>query len=154
MSSEPDRSKRTRSGSRRRITARLLALVVISTASCTSTQQSTTGPSGLRCSISLKNSVETSPAAGGAGTLAVASGRDCTWTASSGAAWVVITSASSGQGDGSISYRVAANTESAPRRTTIDVDTVKATINQEAAECRYRVAPLAAAVDAAGGTVT
>ena len=95
----------------------------------------------------------TSPAAGGTGTLAIALGRDCTWAASSDAPWVVITSASSGQGGGSITYRVAANTESAPRHTTIDINTVKATINQEAA-CRYRVAPLAAAVDAAGGTVT
>jgi hypothetical protein len=86
--------------------------------------------------------------------------RDCEWTASSGAAWVVITSASSGQGNGSIAYRVAANTDSAPRRTTIDVNSVTATINQEGAvnqertTCRYRVAPSAANVDAAGGTIS
>jgi hypothetical protein len=49
---------------------------------------------------------------------------------------------------------VAENPEPAPRRTTIDVNDVKSTINQAAAECRYRVAPLAAAADAAGGTLT
>ncbi len=80
--------------------------------------------------------------------------RDCTWAAASGAAWVVITSATSGQGDASIAYRVAENAEPAPRSTTIDVNDVKATINQAAADCRYRAAPLAAGVDAAGGTIT
>jgi hypothetical protein len=97
--------------------------------------------------------METSPAAGSSGTLSIGLARDCAWTASSGAAWVVIMSASSGQGNASMTYRVAANTEAAPRRTTIDVNNVLATINQEAA-CRYRVAPLTAAVDAAGGAIT
>ncbi len=135
--------------------ARLLALMPLAAViSCTAAeQQSTTAPSSSRCSVSLANSVETSPAAGGSGTLSIDLTRDCAWTASSGAGWVVITSASSGQGSASMTYRVAANTETAPRRTTIDVNNVQATINQEAA-CRYRVAPLDAAVDAAGGTVT
>ena len=156
MSRDPDRPKRTSFGSPRLIAAaRLLALMLLAAAiSCTAAEQSTTAPSGSRCSISLTNSMETSPAAGGSGTLSIGLTRDCAWTATSGAGWVVITSASSGQGDGSITYRVAANTESAPRRATIDVNNTQATINQEAAECRYRVAPLDAAVDAAGGTVT
>jgi hypothetical protein len=74
-----------------------------------------------------------------------------------------MTSASNGQGSGSITYRVAENTTPAPRRTTITinsaeaeviVNSAEAAINQEAGECRYRVGPLAAAVEAAGSTVT
>ena len=134
--------------------ARLLVLVVFAaSASCTSIGQSTTAPSNSRCSVRLTNSVDTSPATGGSGTLSLDLARECAWTASSGAAWVVITSASSGQGGGSISYRVAANTEPAPRRATIDVNDVGTTINQ-AADCRYRVSPLTASVDAAGGAIT
>src|SRR5262245_23369103 len=138
----------------RRGTAWLLALTLFgAAAACTSAEQSTTGPSGARCTIRLTNSVETSPAAGGTGTLSISAARDCTWTAASGASWVVITSTSGGQGDASITYRVAENTEPAPRHTAIDVNDVKATINQAGAECRYRVAPLTAGVGAAGGTI-
>jgi hypothetical protein len=70
------------------------------------------------------------PAAGGTGTLSIGVARDCAWTAASDAAWVVITSANSGQGEASIEYRVAANTEPAPRRTAIDVNHIKGAINQ------------------------
>ena len=98
--------------------------------------------------------MDTAAAAGGSGTLSIDLGRDCAWTASSSAAWVVITSASSGQGGGSVAYRVAANPDSAARRTTIDVNDVQATISQEAAACRYAVSPLSHDVATAGGTIT
>ena len=134
-------------------TTRLFALILLAgSGSCTSAEQSVTGPSGARCTISVTNSIETAAAAGASGTLSVDLARDCAWTASSGADWVVITSASSGQGGGTIAYRVAENPDSAPRRTTIDVNDVKAAINQ-AASCRYQVAPLTAGIDTAGGTI-
>jgi hypothetical protein len=155
MSRRHEHPKRTSSRSFKRVhAARLLALTILAAAgSCTSAQQSNTAPTVARCTLTVRNSIETAPAAGGSATLSIGAARDCAWSASSGAAWVVITSAPSGQGDGSLSYRVNANTESAPRRTTIDVNSAAVTINQAAA-CRYRVAPLTAAVDAAGGTVT
>src|SRR5215207_3753309 len=138
-----------------RATALLLLLSLLAgTVACTSAERSTTGPSGSRCTIRFTNSVEASPAAGGTGTLAIVLPRDCTWAVESRAAWVVITSATSGQGEASIAYRVAENTQSAPRSTTIDVNDVKATITQAAGECRYRVAPLTPAVDAASATLT
>ena len=136
-------------------TTRLFALILLAgVGSCTSAQQSVTGPSGARCTTSLTNSMETAAAAGASGILSVDLARDCEWTASSGAAWVVITSASSGQGGGTIAYRVAANPDSVARQTTIDVNDVKATINQEAAACRYTVAPLTHDVATGGGTIT
>jgi len=98
--------------------------------------------------------METAAAAGGSGNVSIDLARDCAWTASSGAAWVVLTSASSGQGGGTIAYRVAANPDSVARRTTIDVNDIKATINQEAAACRYVVAPLTHDVATTGGTLT
>ena len=156
MSRDPDRSVRTRSGYLRLVaTCRLLALTLLAvTVACTSAEQSTTAPTASRCTVSLANSAEVSPAAGGTGTLSIGVARDCPWAAASDAAWVLITSATSGQGEASIAYRVTPNTEPAPRRTTIDVNTVKAAINQAAAECRYKVAPLAAAVSAAGGAIS
>ena len=127
-------SKLTSSGGAFR--THLLAITLttlIASVSCTSTERSTTAPSASRCTVSFTNSMETTPSDGGSGTLSIKLTRDCAWTASTGAAWVVITSAASGQGDGSIIYRVAANSDAAPRHTTIDVNDAKATINQEAA---------------------
>ena len=89
--------------------------------------------------------------------------RDCTWAAASGAAWVVITSATSGQGDASIALKVAApppppppppaNLRRGARRLTSTLMSRRRS-NQAAADCRYRAAPLAAAVDAAVRTIT
>jgi phage tail sheath gpL-like len=59
--------------------------------------------------------MDTAAAVGGSGTLSIELARDCAWTASSGAAWVVITSASNGQGGAMIAYRVGVN--AGPQRT-------------------------------------
>jgi hypothetical protein len=98
--------------------------------------------------------METAPASGGAGTLTISAARDCTWAASNGAAWVVITSSANGQGEGSLAYRVAANSEPVMRRATIDVNTAVAAIVQEPAECRFTVTPPSPTIAASGGTVT
>jgi hypothetical protein len=96
----------------------------------------------------------TMPASGGAGSLNVTAARDCTWAASNAAPWVVLTSATNGQGDGSIAYRVAANGAPAARSASIEVNTASVTIVQDAAECRFTVTPTSPAVAAAGGNVT
>src|SRR5688500_15689087 len=87
----------------------VLLVVALLHGSCTSSQTSVTGPSSSRCGVTVSNSMESVPSSGGAGSLTVTATRDCTWAASNTAQWVVITSATSGQGDGSIAYRVAAN---------------------------------------------
>ena len=134
--------------------ASLLLLVSLLHTSCTSSQTSVTAPSSARCTVAVTNSMETVPASGGAGSLTVTAARDCTWAASNSAQWVVITSATSGQGDGSIAYRVAANSAPAVRQATIDVNTASTAIVQEAAECRFTVTPAAPTVAASGGNVT
>jgi Putative binding domain, N-terminal/Viral BACON domain len=149
-------------GGRRRVSAGLfspaarhafLLLLAVSIASCTSSNTSVTAPTTQRCGVTVTNSVETVPASGGTGSLTVSATRDCTWAASNTAQWIVMTSATSGQGDGSIAYRVAANNAPATRRASIEVNTASAAILQEAAECRFTVTPAAPAVAAAGGNV-
>lgn len=107
-----------------------------------------------RCGVTVTNSMEMVPAAGAAGTLTVSAARDCAWAASNTAQWVVMTSATNGQGDGSIAYRVAANNAPATRRATIDVNSIAAAIVQEAAECRFTVTPTSSAIAASGGGAT
>jgi hypothetical protein len=145
-------------GTAERLAAACLRIVVVLLAaaavSCTSSNTSVTTPSVPRCGVSITNSLETVPATGAAGTLSVSAARDCAWAASNTAQWIVITSATNGQGEGSIAYRVAANTAPAARRATIDVNTVAASIVQEAAECRFTVTPTSSSVPASGGGVT
>lgn len=50
------------------------------------------------------------PAAGGSGTITVATQVGCPWTANSNVPWVTVTSGSSGSGSGGVSYTVAPNT--------------------------------------------
>jgi hypothetical protein len=96
--------------------------------------------------------MQSAPPSGGAGTLTISTSRDCTWAASSAVSWIVITSGSSGQGDGSAAYRIAANTEAAQRRGNIEVNSTQVAITQDAA-CRYEVTASTTAVPAEGGTV-
>ncbi len=113
-----------------------------------------TAPSTSKCEITLQNSMTgPAPAAGATGSLTVTTTRDCTWNATVDAAWVKITSGSSGQGNGGVAYTVSANEQPAQRRTEIHVNDTAATIVQDAAECKFTVAGDNTSVAAAGGTV-
>ena len=154
MSAQPDRSSRSTAELFLRARWLLFILLLAATASCTSSNTSQTAPSVTRCGVTVTNSMEMVPAAGAAGTLTVSAARDCAWAASNTAQWVVMTSATNGQGDGSIAYRVAANNAPATRRATIDVNSIAAAIVQEAAECRFTVTPTSSAIAASGGGAT
>jgi Pro-kumamolisin, activation domain/Bacterial Ig-like domain (group 3)/Putative binding domain, N-terminal len=62
------------------------------------------------CNYSLSaDSISVGPGAGNA-TVNVQTADGCAWTASSNAAWLTVTSGSSGSGDGTVDYSFAANT--------------------------------------------
>jgi glucose/arabinose dehydrogenase len=65
---------------------------------------------GETCRYSLTPANQTFPAAGGTGTLQVATSAGCAWTAVPNANWLTITSGANGSGSGTLSFRVAANT--------------------------------------------
>lgn len=139
----------------RLVVATLLSVAALSsTSGCTSsTTNSTTSPSTSRCDVTVRNSLEMAPSAGGSGALEVTTTRDCTWAASSAANWITIVSGSSGQGDGTAAYRVAANTEATARRATLSVNDRSVTVAQEAA-CRYVVSPTSVSAGNGGVTAT
>jgi immune inhibitor A len=61
------------------------------------------------CTYSVSPTSASVGAASGSGTVSVTAGSDCPWTASSNAAWISITTGTSGVGSGSVSYSVQAN---------------------------------------------
>ncbi|RPJ69082.1 MAG: hypothetical protein EHM24_19585, partial [Acidobacteria bacterium] len=83
------------------------------------------------CAYSISSSGQTFTAAGGTASVGITAGSGCSWTASSGAAWIVIPP-SGGTGNGSVTYQVAANTGAA-RTGTLTIAGVAHTVSQQAA---------------------
>jgi hypothetical protein len=132
-----------------RLISPAVLLAALLACACGASSLSIDSPTASKCEVSAANSLDTVPAAGASGTIGVTTTRDCTWAASSGAQWVVITSPTSGQGSGSLAYRVAANRDPSPRKTTVEINDSRIEIAQEAGACRFSVSPTA--VSAAGG---
>jgi hypothetical protein len=120
----------------------------------TSSSISVTSPTAVKCQVAVENAArDAAPADGMSSSLAISTNRDCTWTASTSAAWIAITSATSGQGSETLTYKVAANAEPVQRRGTLEVNNTQVAVLQDAAPCRYNVAPANTTISASGGDV-
>jgi sugar lactone lactonase YvrE len=85
---------------------------------------------GSSCTYSLNPLSRDVPAAGGSGSVAVVAGTGCSWTAASQANWITISAGSSGSGNGTVNYQVAANTGPAERTGTVTVGGATHTVRQ------------------------
>lgn len=65
---------------------------------------------GTPCSYTATANPQSFAGAGGAGSVAVTSGQNCSWTVSTAASWITVTSTATGQGNGNVTFSVAANT--------------------------------------------
>ena len=75
----------------------------------------------------------------------------CTWTASSNASWITVTSGATGTGDGSVALSYAANT-GASRTGTVTIAGQTFALTQ--APCSYSISPDNVKMGAAGGAAT
>ena len=129
----------------------LAAVATACGSSATTTTPTIAGPSPTRCQPTISSSSSSFGADGGTGTLTIAITRECTWTATSQASWIQLTSAATGQGDGTVSFRVAANADPVARHAAIVVDDQSTDIAQGAAPCRYDLSAPSNAFVASGG---
>ncbi len=83
------------------------------------------------CSYSLSPQSQSFDAGGGRGSISVAAGSSCSWTASSSVNWVVITSGSAGSDGGTINYSVAINTNASSRTGGVTVQGQTFTVFQD-----------------------
>jgi hypothetical protein len=116
-------------------------------------------PSPPRCTVSVSTNNSTVPAAGGVGTLRIATERECSWTASADVGWITLTGPRDGFGTADISFTVAPNPNVANRRGTIVVNGQRAELTQAPAPpppvpCAVSLTPAAQTVGAGGGTVS
>ena len=121
-------------------------------AACSSTSSVLSAPSPAKCTVATTPSSATVGADGGSGRANVTAARECAWTTSSEAAWVVITDGQSGQGDGSISFEVAANPSPVARTASIAVNDQRVALTQDAASCRFTLDHTADTFGSQGGT--
>ena len=126
-----------------------LALGLIACGS--SAKTSVTGPTAVKCQVTLTNSSGNFGANGGSGTVNVSTSRECAWSASASGNWIHITSGDSGQGEGTVAYKVDANADPVSRRGDVAVNDQQAQFGQDAAPCRYDVSPAVDALAANGG---
>ena len=80
----------------------------------------------------------------------VTAGTGCSWTAVSNSSWISITAGSSGNGNGSVSYTVAANTSTSARTGTLTIAGKTHSVTQ-AAPCSYALGSATSSVSATGG---
>ena len=92
---------------------------------------------------------------GGTGNIVVTAPGSCSWSAASNAVWVVITSASGGTGNNTVSFNVLENLTASPRSTTLIIAGQTVTIIQDGGlgdNCAYTLAPRTAAFSRGGGS--
>jgi hypothetical protein len=132
-----------------------LALVLaFATVGCESKSSTSTGPSPVKCQVSLEAPANTIDAGGGKDAITVSTQPECSWTASSGASWISSLAPASGQGSGRIEFQAAANPAGTMRQGDIAVNDQHVPVQQKPATCRYEVTPATQTVAAGGGTVT
>ncbi len=105
--------------------------------------------SGTTCTYSLAPASFSAGALGGSSSVNVTTPAACRWTVSSNDAWLSVTSAGSGIGDGTVQFSVAANTGAA-RNGTLTIAGQTFTVSQAAATptCSYTLQPTSASIGA------
>jgi len=113
---------------------------------------------GAACHFDLSPLTQAVAATGGTGSVAVSTLSGCAWTATSGAAWVTITSGTSATASGVVQFSVAANSGAA-RAGSIAIgdeifEVTQAAGTQPGVPCVFTLDTTSQSVGAGGGTAT
>ncbi|MCC6343819.1 MAG: PQQ-dependent sugar dehydrogenase [Bryobacterales bacterium] len=104
------------------------------------------------CGYLLSSNSTTVAATGDLRKVNVSAASECAWQAASNAGWVTVVSGASGAGNGSVRFRVEANTSSTPRGATLTIGGVPFTITQAAGGCVFSLTGNDFTLVAAGGS--
>jgi hypothetical protein len=107
------------------------------------------------CAYTLSPASVSVGSVGGAGNFSITANNGCAWTATSSAAWLTMTSGTSGSGNGAIAYSVAANTTTAPRSATITLGGRTFTVTQAGLACTFTLSSTSLSVpsNASNGSI-
>jgi hypothetical protein len=141
-----------------RVKSRLLVAAVVSlvaaivAAGCETSSTVSTGPEPVKCQVTVA-APAIIDAAGANSSITVTTLPECAWTASTSATWITGLSPTSGQGNGTVAFRAAANDGTSVREGTIVVNNQQARVSQRA-PCRYTLAPASQTIATSGGAST
>jgi hypothetical protein len=128
----------------------ILILASLIVPGCGSTTTELAAPTIAKCGVSATLSSAAFPSAGGSAALAVTSARECSWTVTTDAAWMV-PDQRSGQGDATLSVKVAPNASPSSRRGAVVVEGTRLDLTQEGAPCRFQLNATRLEVPGEGG---
>jgi hypothetical protein len=133
----------------------IVAACATANACGSSTTTSVTAPTTAeaRCQPSFDGTRRSFGPEGGTSTVAVSVPRECSWSASSGAAWIAITAGAQGQGDGAITFRVDRNPDPVNRSGALVIGDGRVELAQGAAACSFEVAPPQGSIASTGTTL-
>src|SRR4030095_8428540 len=115
-------------------------------------QTFTVTQAGVACSYAISPTSNPSVVAGGAtGTVTVTAATGCTWSSTSNDAWITFSGATTGSGNGSVNYAVAANSSSTSRTGTLTIAGQTFTVTQAGVACSYAISPTSNPSVVAGG---
>jgi hypothetical protein len=104
------------------------------------------------CAYQINPNNQSIGASGGPGTqVAVSTTSGCTWTATSNASWITVTSGASGNGNGTVNFNVAPNTGSSTRTGTLTIAGRTFTVSQDRLVCDYNISPNSESFEEQGG---
>ena len=137
----------------RLVVAAVLSLVcAIVAVGCETSSTVSTGPNPVKCQVSVAAPAMLE-AAGASSSITVTALPECAWTASTSASWLSGLSPTSGQGNGTVAFRAAANDGSLAREGMILVNNEQARVSQRA-PCRYTLSPATQTIATSGGAST
>jgi hypothetical protein len=96
---------------------------------------------GAGCTYDLAPTARAAPAAGATDTASVTAPAGCAWTAASDVPWIAIDSGSTGSGNGTVGYSVAANPSTSERIGTATIAGRTLTVTQAPAACTFAISP-------------
>jgi uncharacterized repeat protein (TIGR03803 family) len=116
------------------------------------------GGGGTNCTYELTSSSASPSAAGGAATVGVIAPSGCAWTATTNNSFITITSGSSGSGNGTVHYTVAANASTNAQVGTMTIAGETFTVTQAGAaapgSCTFTLSKTSITLTARGGSET
>lgn len=128
-----------------------VAILAVAASGCGTDSSVTTAPTQVKCQVTLATDASAIGPDGGAGSLTVTTTPECPWDATTATSWVSNLTPTSGQGNGTVAFRVAANPLPSARDADIVVNDNHLRVSQQPATCRYTLAPATLDVAAGGG---
>jgi hypothetical protein len=108
-------------------------------------------PDSSNCVFQLSPLGLNSPAVGGTGSVTVSGGTGCSWFSTAPYDWITLTSGLSGNGPGSVTYRVAPNASQQARSKPIAIANQLFFVSQDGTGCTFSLSSNAVTLPQAGG---